>query len=121
MPLTTTISATTLAYAPVALGAVSAIEASAATLPGETKAQLAANIVMASAQVGSSVPVPQVQEVSALISLFVGILNATGVFNHGPKVKAPVALPAHVAPTIVIAPLPAAPPVAQSITFPSAS
>lgn len=79
---TNTISTEALAYAPLALQAVTGIEAAAAHLPGDTKAQIAVNIVLAAAQVAEGVPVPQVQAVAALVSLFVGILNATGLFSH---------------------------------------
>lgn len=72
----------TLKYAPSVLATVAAVESAAAGLPGQTKADIALNIVMAGAAGASNVPIPQVQSIASLISLFVGILNATGIFRH---------------------------------------
>jgi hypothetical protein len=85
-----TITTDTLQYAPLALSAVTGVEAAAAGLPGETKSQIAINMVLAAAQTGEAVPVPQVQAVSALVALLVSILNATGMFSHKPKPSIPV-------------------------------
>jgi hypothetical protein len=85
--LTNTINQITteaLNYAPLLLNAVTSIESAAAHLPGETKAQLAVNIVMAAAQTATAVPIPSVQAVAGLVSLVVGLLNASGLFKHKP-------------------------------------
>lgn len=83
------IDSAALANLPLAFNAVTAIEAAAKPLPGESKAQLAANVVLAGAAAAQGVPIPAVQAVSGLVALIVSILNATGVFNHGPKFSAP--------------------------------
>lgn len=77
-------------FTPATLAAVLAVEATAKEKPGTTKLQTVVNAVMASAQVASGVPIPSVAAIASLVSLIVGILNATGIFNHGAK-PAPVA------------------------------
>jgi hypothetical protein len=86
---TNTISSEALVYAPLALNAVQGIEAAAAATPGETKSQIAINIVLAAAQTAAGVPIPTVAAVGSLVSLIVGILNFTGVFSHKAKPQAP--------------------------------
>jgi hypothetical protein len=76
------VTAQTLTYAPIALNAVTSIEAAAAHLPGTTKSQIAVNMILAGATAAEGVPVPSVQAAAALVSLFVGILNATHIFSH---------------------------------------
>jgi hypothetical protein len=93
MSTTTTlnnISAQTLAYAPVALSAISSVEAADAAIPGVTKKQIAVNMILAGSQIAEGVPVPSVAAAGLLINLLVSILNATGIFSHK-AAPAPVA------------------------------
>jgi hypothetical protein len=83
------IDALSLQYAPQVLASVGAVEAAAANSPALTKEQIVINTVLAGAQVASSLPIPSVAGIASLVTLFVGILNATGVFSH----KAKPALP----------------------------
>lgn len=77
------VDALTLQYAPAILGSITAVEAAAGQMPGATKEQIVVNTVLAGAQTASSLPIPSVSGIASLVTLFVGILNATGVFNHG--------------------------------------
>jgi hypothetical protein len=79
-----------LTYTPLALQTIAAIEVAAAGLPGQTKAQIASNIILASANATAGIPVPSVQAIGGLIGLLVSILNATGVFKKKPVTVAPV-------------------------------
>lgn len=81
----------TLTYAPLALSAITSVEAAASGLPGATKSQIAVNVIMAAAQVGTAVPIPTVQAISGLVELLVAILNASNIFKHAPKAIAPPA------------------------------
>jgi hypothetical protein len=74
--------AAVMQYAPLALSAVTGVEAAAASLPGATKSQIAVSVILAAAQTASAVPVPEVQAIAALVAMFVGILNASGIFKH---------------------------------------
>lgn len=85
-----TLTNETLTFAPLALSTVASLEAAASGLPGQTKSQIAVNVVMAAAQVGTAVPVPTVQAVSGLVELLVAILNASGLFSHAKKAAVPV-------------------------------
>jgi hypothetical protein len=76
------IDALTLQYAPQVLASVTAVEGAAAAMPGITKEQIVINTVLAGAQVASSLPIPAVSGIAALVAHFVGTLNATGVFSH---------------------------------------
>lgn len=91
----------TMVYAPLALSAVTSIEQAAAQLPGETKSQMAVNIILAGAAAAQNVPIPSVEAAATLVSIFVGILNATGVFKHkaktAPATPPPPAAPANLA------------------------
>jgi flagellar biosynthesis protein FliQ len=73
------IDSATLTYAPQILAGVTAIET--ADMPGTSKAQVVTNIVLAGAQVAEGVPVPTVQGIGLLITLFVSILKANGLFK----------------------------------------
>lgn len=70
-------------YAPSVLSMIIAVEQSAHQLTGKTKAQIVADSILAGAQELTAVPNPKVASMFAMISMFVGILNATKVFNHG--------------------------------------
>ena len=76
------IDALTLQYAPQVLASLTAVEGAAAAMPGITKEQIVINTVLAGAQVASSLPIPAVSGIAALVALFVGTLNTTGVFSH---------------------------------------
>jgi hypothetical protein len=86
------IDALTLQYAPQVLASLTAVEGAAAAMPGITKEQIVINTVLAGAQVASLLPIPAVSGIAALVALFVGTLNANGIFNHKTK-PAPPAQP----------------------------
>jgi hypothetical protein len=87
------VDALTLQYAPQILGSITAVEAAASSAPGLTKEQIVINTVLAGAQVASALPIPSVTGIAGAITLFVGILNATGIFGHKSKTT-PAAPPA---------------------------
>lgn len=88
----TAITTQTLAYAPAVLAGVSVAEQSNA--PGATKLQAVVNGVLGTSQALESAPNPDVAGISALVNLFVSILNATGVFSHKTSVNPGSAPPA---------------------------
>jgi hypothetical protein len=92
--LLSTLTSSVTVYAPVALGAIASVEAADASIPGPTKAQIAVNIVLAAAQVGEGVPVPAVSDISTLVDVLVGSLNATGIFQHKAQQSAQNSAPA---------------------------
>ena len=89
MPIASTVSdinTETMAHAPAALGTILAVENAIATsVPGDTKAQIVINSVLAGAQVAGTDPNVTVASVAGLVTLFVSILNAAGVFKHAKK------------------------------------
>jgi hypothetical protein len=88
MSLVTTIGKiddVSMQFAPIVLANVAAVEAAAAGLPGQTKADIVLNAVMASAHAAEGVPIPSVQGIAALIEMFVTILSVSGVFKHKAK------------------------------------
>jgi precorrin-4 methylase len=88
MSLNTTIAqidATTLQFAPQVFAGVTAVEAAAAGLPGQTKAEIVINSVIAGAHAAEGVPIPSVAGIAALVELFVTMLSATGIFKHKAK------------------------------------
>lgn len=85
----TSIPADVQRFQPIALAAVTSIEAAHPALPGQTKSEMAVNIIMAAAQVGEGVPIPQVQAISGLVADIVGLLNTIGLFSHHAKPAAP--------------------------------
>lgn len=78
-----------LQYAPQVLAGVTAIEAAAATLPGQTKKDIVINSILAGARIGEGVPIPEVQGIAALVDLFVSILRASGIFKSKAAPPAP--------------------------------
>ncbi len=85
MPVIETINAETLQHAPTALATIIAVENAIADAPGETKAQIVVNSVVAGAQAAGHSPNVTVASVSALTALFVSILNASGLFKRRAK------------------------------------
>lgn len=79
-----------LKYGPYALAAVQGVETAVGPGNGATKKQLAVAAILSIAHAGESVPVPQVQIISAVVDTIVGTLNGMGAFG---KVAAP-AVPA---------------------------
>lgn len=64
------------------LATIIAVEKGASQLPGTTKAQIVLDSVLAgSSIVATNFPNERVQQIAALINLFVGIFNATGIFK----------------------------------------
>ena len=101
----------TLTYAPAVLGAVQAIEAVAPNLPGATKQQIVINqILAATGSVSTSLESstnPTVAGIAGLVNLFVGILNATGIFQRKTVVPTPAPVPVpSIAPTPSVFPAP---------------
>lgn len=87
------IDSTSLQYAPQVLAGVTAIEKTAAELPGETKKQIVINSVLAGAHVAEGIPIPQVAGIAALVDLFVSILKTSGFFKGKAKTPPPVKAP----------------------------
>jgi hypothetical protein len=81
---------------PQILAAIIRTEQFAHSLPGATKEQIVVNTILAGAHFAQGVPVPAVQDIATQIAMIVGVLNETGIFNHGSKAPAP-AVPAPVA------------------------
>jgi len=83
--------------APTILERIISVEQAAHGLPGQAKLEIVINTILAGAQAVKDVPVPSVQSIASLVSLFVGVLNSVGVFHHGVlppvAVGSPVALP----------------------------
>lgn len=70
-------------HAPSILGTIIAVEnAVGSSIPGDTKAQIVINSVLAGAQAAGASPNVTVQSIAALTSLFVSILNSTGLFKR---------------------------------------
>lgn len=64
------------------LATVIAVEKNAANLPGTTKAQIVLDSVVAgSGIIATNFPSERVQQIAALINLFVSIFNTTGIFK----------------------------------------
>ncbi len=78
----------TMKHAPSILATVIAVEnAVGGSVPGETKAQIVIDSVLAGAQAAGTSPNVTVQSIAALTSLFVSILNSTDLFKRkSPKV-----------------------------------
>jgi len=91
MSVTKTVSqidSASASYAPAVLAGVIGVEQAAAALPGETKLQLVVNTILAGSAAGASLPIPAVAGISALVNLFVQILNLAGVFGHAAPLPA---------------------------------
>ena len=69
-----------LAYLPVVLQTVTAVEATIQNAPGASKKQVAMDIIIAGAAAGEQFPEAHVQQVSGLVDVVVGTLNKSGVF-----------------------------------------
>ncbi len=80
------VNAETLTHAPAVLGTILAVEQAIAASPGETKAQIVTNAVLAGAQAAGASPNVTVASIAQLTSLFVSMLNLTGVFRRKPPV-----------------------------------
>lgn len=70
---------TGLQYTPYVTMAMQQVEASNASLPGQTKKEIVLSSIQAAAKVGESVPDVHVQVISALVDLLAGVL-----FPHAP-------------------------------------
>ena len=79
-----------LAYLPVVLQAVTAVEATIKDAPGASKKQVVMDIITTVASAGEKLPEAHVQQISGLVDVVVGTLNKSGVF------KSPTATPAKV-------------------------
>jgi hypothetical protein len=73
-----------LKYFPAILAAVYAVEQTIGAGKGETKLATVLSCVTAVAGIGEQVDNKQVQLISGMASGIVGVLNNSGVFNHGP-------------------------------------
>lgn len=69
-------------YLPVVLGGVVAVENTIKNEPGSTKQQVVVDSILAASQVGEQTPNATAAQISALVNVVVGTLNATGVFSH---------------------------------------
>lgn len=76
-------------YFPAVLTGAVAVENALTSSPGATKSEVLVNAVMAAAKVGEQVQQPQVQMISTLVDITVGLLNSSGVFTHKDKVEVP--------------------------------
>lgn len=72
-------------YLPVVLGGVVAVENAIKNEPGSTKQQVVVDSILAASQVGEQAPNATAAQISALVNVVVGTLNATGVFSHTQK------------------------------------
>ncbi len=71
------------AFGPALLASVLAVEQAAAQLPGATKAEIAVATAVAGLQAaGVALPPGKAQTGIALASVFVGLLNAAGLFKR---------------------------------------
>lgn len=82
-PIISAITLATVNYSPAVLAGIQAAEASKAS--GSTKLQAVVNGVLGTTGALETNTNPNVAAVSALANFFVGIANATGMFNHGAK------------------------------------
>jgi hypothetical protein len=73
-----------LAYLPVVLQTVTAVEASIANVSGASKKQVAMDIISTVACAGQKLPEEHVQQISGLVDIVVGSLNKSGVFASKP-------------------------------------
>lgn len=83
-------------YAPLAVSTILAIEQAAAHIDGQTKFQIAVNVLGAAAGGLETIPNTTVAALGGLVNFFVGLFNAaaaTGLFQHKakPVPAAPVA------------------------------
>ena len=79
-----------LAYLPVVLQAVTAVEATIKDDPGASKKQVVMDIITTVAAAGEKLPETHVKQISGLVDVVVGTLNKSGVF------KSPTETPAKV-------------------------
>lgn len=84
------IDAETLTYMPIVVAGMQAAELS--TAGGQTKKQAVLDAIVAGAEVGEGIPVPQVAAIASMIDLFASIFNALGLFHRKPA--APLSPPA---------------------------
>ena len=70
-----------LTYLPVALQAVTSVEATIKNAPGSSKKQVVMDIITAGAAAGEQIPETHVQQISSLVDVVVGALNKSGVFT----------------------------------------
>jgi hypothetical protein len=78
-----------LAYLPVVLHAITAVEATIKEAPGASKKQVVMDIITTVAAAGEKIPEAHVQQISGLVDVVVGTLNKSGVFKSpatAPKV-----------------------------------
>ena len=81
-----------LKYAPYALAGAQAVEQAVGSGNGADKKTLVIAGVLAGAHAGETVPVAQVQAISAVVETVVGVLNASGVLGKpGTAVNVPPA------------------------------
>ena len=79
-----------LAYLPVVLQTVTAVEATIKDAPGASKKQVVMDIITTVAAAGEKLPEAHVQQISGLVDVVVGTLNKSGVFTSS-TVKATAA------------------------------
>ncbi len=70
-----------LAYLPVVLQTITAVEATIKGAPGASKKQVVMDIITTVATAGERFPEAHVQQISGLIDVVVGTLNKSGVFT----------------------------------------
>ena len=74
-----------LTYLPVALQAITSVEATIKNASGASKKQVVMDVITAGAAVGEKIPEANVQQVSGLVDVVVGSLNKSGVFTSTAK------------------------------------
>ena len=77
-----------LAYLPVALQTITAVEASVQA-PGATKKQVVMGIITAGTQAAEKIPEAHVQQIAGLVDMVVGALNTAGVFGKSTATTTP--------------------------------
>ena len=70
-----------LAYFPVVLQTVTAVEATIKDAPGASKKQVVMDIITTVATAGEKLPEAHIQQISGLVDVVVGVLNKSGVFT----------------------------------------
>lgn len=82
MTILDSITKETTLYAPLVLQTITSIEQAASQLPGQTKTDIALSIIQSSAQAAGQLPNVPTQEIASLVSMFVNILNSSGIFHR---------------------------------------
>jgi hypothetical protein len=76
-----------LTYLPVALQAITSVEATIKNSPGASKKQVVMDIITAGADAATKIPDAHVQQIGGLVDVIVGSLNKSGVFSSTTPAK----------------------------------